>query len=245
MKTVVISGGSSGIGAATAQRFLQENYLVFNLDIQRPLFQHPHLHFIYCDLTSIQAIAHAMEKISEKVSTIEALVCSAGVHFSANILDSSEADFDRIVDINLKSCFFLTQAILPFMIKKNQGAIVYVGSDQTLVAKKNSAIYGLTKAALGNLAKSTALDFAQYQIRANLVAAGTIETPLYHHAIRNYCERTGVAIEAIHQAEGLEQPLGRVGQPEEVANFIYFLCSDQAKFITGTVLPIDGGYTAK
>jgi NAD(P)-dependent dehydrogenase (short-subunit alcohol dehydrogenase family) len=245
MKTVVVSGGSSGIGAATVQRFLQEGYLVFNLDIQQSSFQHSNLHFIRCDLTAIQEIAHAMEKISEKVNVVDALVCSAGRHFSANILNSSEADFDCLININLKSCFFLTQAILPLMIKQNSGAIVYVGSDQTLIAKKNSAIYGLTKAALGNLAKSTALDFAQNQIRANVVAAGTIETPLYHQVIKNYCERTGATIAEVHQAEALEQPLERIGQPEEVADFIYFLCSDQAKFITGAVLSIDGGYTAR
>ncbi len=131
------------------------------------------------------------------------------------------------------------------MVANKKGAVVFVGSDQTLIAKSNSAIYGATKAALGSLSKTTAIDYAPHGIRSNIVAVGTTDTPLYQKAINNYCMRTGNNAEEVHAAEAREQPIGRIGQPEEVADLIYFLCSDKSNFITGAIIPIDGGYTAK
>ena len=244
-KVVVVSGGSSGIGAAVVDRFLNEDYFVYVLDIKKPMELSPRLIYIHCDMLDIEAIKQSVDVIVKGEMGIDALVCNAGAHFSASLLDSTEADFDRMITLNLKSYFFLTQKILPLMIKNKKGSIVYMGSDQTLIAKKNSALYGLTKAALGSLTKTTALDFASEGIRANLVAAGTVETPLYHAAIRNYCNKTGADINIVHQEQANEQPLGRIGQPKEIANLIYFLCSDEASYITGAIVPIDGGYTAK
>jgi 2-keto-3-deoxy-L-fuconate dehydrogenase len=99
--------------------------------------------------------------------------------------------------------------------------------------------------ALASIAKTTALDYALFNIRANAVCPGTIETPLYHQAIDNYCKRSGANKAEIHAEEAALQPLGRLGQPEEVAELVYFLASDKAKFITGSLQVIDGGYTAQ
>ena len=186
-----------------------------------------------------------MNEISKSTHHIDALVCNAGIDFSSNIETTTEDDFDKVVAINLKGCFFLTQAILPFMKKQNSGSIVFVGSDQTTIGKRNSAIYGATKTALGSLAKTTALDYAEYGIRSNLVAAGTIDTPLYQTAVKNYCIKSGANIQDVHKDEAKELPVNRLGNPHEVANLIYFLCSDETAFMTGGIYPIDGGYTAK
>ena len=245
MKTLIISGGSKGIGAATVGRFLRESYQVIVLGLNEPSTQHPHLQFFKCDVSKVDEIQRVAAKILPSISEIFALVCNAGMHFSANILKTTEKDFDRVMDLNVRSCFFLTQAFLPKMIEQKHGAIVYVGSDQTLIGKKNSAVYGLSKMALGSLAKTTALDFASDNIRANTIAVSTVETPLYHHAIDQYCERTGADKIRVHEEEGHELPIGRIGQPEEIADVIYFLCSDNASFITGAVIPVDGGYTAR
>jgi len=245
MKTLVISGGSSGIGMATAQRFSQAGYRVFILDIQKPERELDQAHFIHCDVSQVADIHYAAEKISHQIEHIDALVCNAGIHFSSTIQSTTEADYDRVEAINIKGAFFLTQSILPFMLTQKKGAIVFVGSDQTLIAKPNSAIYGATKAALASLAKTTALDYADQGIRSNLVAVGTIDTPLYHRAVENYCQRTGTDIHEAHRAEAKKQPLGRIGEAKEVANLIYFLCSEEASFITGATYAIDGGYTAQ
>jgi 2-keto-3-deoxy-L-fuconate dehydrogenase len=245
MNTVVISGGSSGIGMATAARFSEAGYRIFILDIQKPEKPLDQTHFIHCDVSKVIEIQQAVEKISSQTKHIDALVCNAGVYFSSSLQSTTEADYQRVWDINFKSAFFLTQSILPFMIPQKKGAIVFVGSDQTLIAKRNSAIYGATKTALGSLAKTTALDYAEHGIRSNIVAPGSIDTPLYRRAVENYCQRAGEEIERAHMAEAKEQPLGRIGKPKEVANVIYFLCSDEASFITGATYAVDGGYTAQ
>lgn len=246
MKTVVISGGSSGIGLATANKFSEANFTVYSLDINPPCSQdNKNIIYINCDITKVNNIQNAAKEINKSTSIIDALICNAGIHFSSTIEATTENDFDNVVAINLKGCFFLTQTFLPFMKKQKSGSIVFVGSDQTLIGKKNSAIYGATKAALGSLAKTTALDYAEYGIRSNLVAAGTIDTPLYQKAVKNYCIKSGANIDTVHTEEAKEQPLNRIGFPNEVANFIYFLCSDKASFMTGGIYPIDGGYTAR
>ena len=245
MPTVIISGGSSGIGFATVQRFLNAGYVVINLDIEPLAFNHEKLVTLLCDVASVEAIENAMVHISTLATSIDVLVCSAGVHFSANLLQSTEADFDRLVNINIKSCFFLSQAVLPWMIKAKKGAIVYVGSDQTLIAKRNSSLYGMTKAALAGLTKSTALDFASDGIRANLVAAGTVDTPLVERVMQQYSVRENLSLAEVVQAEAAQFPVGRIAQAKEIADFIYFLSSDQALFITGAIMPIEGGYTAQ
>lgn len=244
-KIAIISGGSSGIGLATAQKFSENGYTVYSLDINTPQINVQNLVHIYCDIAKVSDIKHAANVISNSTSTINALVCNAGIHYSNTIEATTENDFDRVMAINLKGSFFLTQTFLPFMKKQKAGAIVFVGSDQSLISKKNSAIYGATKAALASLAKSTALDYADFGIRSNLVAVGTVDTPLYQTAIKNYCAKTGVDIDDVHQMEAQQQPLNRIGLPHEVANLIYFLCSDEAAFITGAIYPIDGGYTAQ
>ncbi len=244
MKTLLISGGASGIGLATVKQFLENGYQVTVLDRQDMPFSHPALDVIQCDLVDIPKLMGAIDQASKKILTLDALVCSAGIHFSATIENSSEDDYERIFSINFKSAFLLTKHLLPLM-KHKGGSIVYVGSDQNFIGKPNSMLYGASKAALGSLAKTTALDYASYNIRANLVAAGTIETPLYHHAVERYCARSGARLADVHKAEALEQPLGRLGQPEEVASLIYYLCTPLAAFITGAMIPIDGGYTAQ
>jgi len=103
----------------------------------------------------------------------------------------------------------------------------------------------LTKSALGSIAKTTALDYAPYNIRANAVCPGTIETPLFHNAIDNYVANAGVDKQDVVAEEAAAQPIGRLGQPEDVAELTYFLCSDKSSFITGSLYAVDGGYTAQ
>lgn len=239
-KTCIVTGGSSGIGLSVVQLFLKEGYQVFNLDLQASNIGNHR----QCDITDIEQVTNIIEEIAI-TNRIDVLVSNAGIHMSATIENTNEADLDRIFSINVKGAYAATKAVLPNMKANKQGAIILISSEQALVGKPNSFAYSLTKAALASMAKTTALDYAQFNIRANAVCPGTIETPLYHDAIDKYCLKSGANKEDIHREEAKLQPLGRLGQPEEVAELVLFLASDKAKFITGSLQVIDGGYTTQ
>ena len=239
-KSCIVTGGSSGIGLSICQLFVEQGYQVFNLDLQPGKYGDFH----QCDVTNIDQVESIIANICQRHS-IDALVSNAGIHFSANIENTSEQDLERVFSINVKGAYAAIKSVLPAMKKQKNGSIILVSSDQAIVGKQNSFAYNLSKAALASMAKTTALDYAKYNIRANAVCPGTIETPLYHSAIDNYCEKSGADKNAVHQEEASMQPLGRLGQPEEVAELVLFLASDKAKFITGSLQVIDGGYTAQ
>jgi len=239
-KTCIVTGGSSGIGLSIVQLFIENNYQVFNLDLA------PSEQGIYksCDVTNVKQVEEIIQDISNKYP-IDVLVSNAGIHFSGNIENTTEADFERVLNINVKGAYAAVKSVLPSMKKHQKGSIILIASDQALVAKHNSFAYNLSKAALASMAKTTALDYASFNIRANAVCPGTIETPLYHKAINNYCERSGEDKAKVHQEEANLQPLARLGQPEEVAELVLFLASDKSTFITGSLQVIDGGYTVQ
>ena len=239
-KTCVVTGGSSGIGFSIMELFITSGYQVFNLDIQPSTIGNFHL----CDVTNVAQVKAIINKISEE-QAIDVLVSNAGIHYSGTIENTTEEDFERVFNINVKGAYAAVKAVLPSMKANNNGAIILIASDQALIAKQNSFAYNMSKAALASIAKTTALDYASYGIRSNAVCPGTIETPLYHQAIDNYCERSSANKQAIHKEEAALQPLGRLGQPEEVAELVLFLASDKAKFITGSLQVIDGGYTTQ
>lgn len=239
-KTCIVTGGSSGIGLSIVKLMLANDYHVFNLDIHDSgvgIYHH-------CDMTDHQAVHQVIEKIATQTS-IDVLVSNAGIHYSANIENTTEQALEKVFNLNVKGAYSAIQAVLPSMKKQQSGAIILMASDQALIAKRNSFAYNLSKASLASIAKTTALDYASYGITANAVCPGTIETPLYHKAIDDYCQRSGESKSDVHQDEAALQPLNRLGQPEEVAELVLFLASDKAKFITGSLQVIDGGYTAQ
>lgn len=239
-KVCVVTGGSSGIGLSIVKLFLAKQYQVFNLDISPS----DSGEFCQCDITQVSQVSQIINDIA-KQGAIDVLVSNAGIHFSGSIENTSEDELERVFNINVKGAYAAVKAVLPAMKAQQNGAIILMASDQALIAKHNSFAYNLSKAALASMAKTTALDYAQFNIRANAVCPGTIETPLYHQAINNYCEKSGANKAEVHAEEAALQPLGRLGQAEEVAELVYFLGSDKAKFITGSLQVIDGGYTAQ
>lgn len=241
----IVTGGSLGIGYAVCKLFSQNGYNVINLDIRD--FEQPLSHCLWkpCDVSVVRNIESSISEVLAAYKRIDALVCNAGIHVSATIEDTDEALLDKVINLNIKGAYGAIKSCLPTMKTQNSGAIVVMGSDQSFVGKRNSFAYGVSKGALASMAKTTALDYATYNIRVNAVCPGTIETPLFHNAIDNYVARSGANKDDVVAEEAAAQPIGRLGQPDDVAELTYFLCSSKASFITGSLYAIDGGYTAQ
>lgn len=239
-KTIILTGGSSGIGLAMAKRFVSNGYHVCNLDIHPSDVGEYH----FCDMRNFDQVQQVVSDICVK-HTVYGLVSNAGIHLSASIEDTDETIFDNLFALNVKGAYAAVQAVLPSLKSQRNGVILAVASDQAVVAKPNSFAYNLSKHALASIVKTTAIDFAAYNIRANALCPGTIDTPLYQEAIAKYCARSGAVAQEVHCAEAAEQPLNRLGTAEEVAAYAAFLLSDEASFITGSLAMLDGGYTAR
>ena len=240
-KVAIVTGGTKGIGLAVVKRLLTSGYEVHNLDITPSnvgVFHH-------CDVSDVEAVRRSINTIHEQSQRIDVLVSNAGKHLSANIESTDEQTLDALFALNVKGAYAAVQSVLPTMKANNAGSIVLIASDQALIAKQNSFAYNLTKHALASMAKTTALDYARFNIRANAVCPGTIETPLFHNAIDAYCDKSGANKADIVAEEASLQPLNRLGQADEVAALVSFLASDDASFITGSLQSIDGGYTAQ
>src|SRR6187399_3246181 len=137
--------------------------------------------------------------------------------------------------------FYLLKTVIPFMKQQQKGSIVLMGSDQSFVGKASSAVYGMTKGAIAQLAKSTAIDYAVFNIRVNCICPGTIQTPLLDKAVQQFVAKTGEDTAAVITSLDKVQPLGRIGQPGEIAKAVRFLLSDDSSFTTGCLFAVDGG----
>ncbi|USI29352.1 SDR family NAD(P)-dependent oxidoreductase [Alteromonas macleodii] len=241
----IVTGGSLGIGFAVCKLFSQNGYQVINLDIRDFEQALPNAIWKPCDVSVVSNIEAAVNEVISSYQRIDALVCNAGIHVSATIEDTDEALLDKVLNLNVKGAYGAIKSCLPTMKEQGSGAIVVMGSDQSFIGKRNSFAYGVSKGALASMAKTTALDYAPYNIRVNAVCPGTIETPLFHNAIDNYVARSGADKNEVVAEEAAAQPIGRLGQPEDVAELTYFLCSNKASFITGSLYAVDGGYTAQ
>ena len=240
-KVAIVTGGTKGIGLAVVQRLLASDYEVHNLDITPSNFGEFH----HCDVSDVTVVRRCINAIVGQTQRIDVLVSNAGKHLSANIESTDEQTLDALFALNVKGAYAAVQSVLPIMKTQNNGAIVLIASDQAIIGKQNSFAYNLTKHALASMAKTTALDYASFNIRANAVCPGTIETPLFHNAIDAYCKNSGANKAQTVAEEAALQPLNRLGQADEVAALVNFLVSDDASFITGSLQSIDGGYTAQ
>ncbi len=242
-KRVLITGGSSGIGAATAQLFAHKKAQVYVLDRQPLRYVDKRITWYACDVSNTRELDTIISHLMLQIQQVDYLICNAGIHVFATIEETRVEQLQQVIATNLLGSIYCLQRIIPVMKEKKSGSIVLLGSDQAFIAKEQCAIYGATKAALVQLAKSTALDYASYHIRVNCVCPGTIDTPMYRKIVQLFKEKTDLSEEVIETQIKEKIPLKRIGKAQEVAQTIAFLCSDAASFITGAVLSVDGGYT--
>src|ERR1700722_11188060 len=239
-KTALVTGGNSGIGLATAKRFQEEGAKVAisgrskkTLDVAVKSTGNGVV-AVQSDVASLTDIDKLFAEVSKKLGKIDVLFVNAGIAKFAPLSDTSEKSFDEQYDINIKGAYFTIQKALPFL---NDGASIIVNTsvaDQKGTA--GTSAYSATKAALRSLARTTAAELAARGIRVNAVAPGPIVTPIFG--------RTGLPKEAIDEfAKEIisKVPMKRFGQPEEVAGTVAFLASQDASYITGVEINVDGG----
>lgn len=239
----VVTGATSGIGKATLELLRNEGSLVYNLD--NVAGAQPDPYFIDCDVSNRVGVEQAIKTIYDKEKRIDFLFSNAGRHLFANIEDTSFEQLETLVGINLMGTFYLLKTVIPLMKQQQKGSVVLMGSDQCFVGKSNSSVYGMTKGAIGQLTKSTAIDYAPFNIRVNCICPGTIQTPLLDNAVTQFVNQSGQEASEVYAALDAAQPLGRIGRPEEIASTVRFLFSDDSSFITGALIAADGGYTCQ
>ena len=250
-KVVLVTGAGSGIGKAAAELFAQEGAAVAVLDLREDAAQEV-AGKIEADggraiaiAASVAVAAEVQAAVAEIVATLgrlDVVYNNAGCDSKGSVIDATEADWDRAMNVNGKGTFLVSQAAIPHLIAAGGGAIVNQGSVAGLVAVPNFFSYCAAKAAVVGLTRSMAIDLAPHKIRVNVICPGTVFTPLMEPMLR---ARGGGDLEAGLAKTLLKYPIGRLGTPEDIARVAVFLASDDAAFMTGSIVTSDGGMTAQ
>jgi NAD(P)-dependent dehydrogenase (short-subunit alcohol dehydrogenase family) len=243
-KTILITGAATGIGATTATLFAAQGANVYALDIKPLSYSDNNVTYIQCDVCDFEAMKTIIANITTTTG-IDYVFANAGLHMIATIEHSEPEHIQRLMDVNIKGVIHTLKSVLPIMRKQKKGNIVLMGSDQCFIGKPESAIYGLTKGAIGQLTKSTAIDYAPYNIRVNCICPGTVDTPIASNAVKHIAQKTGQEMSEVLKQFHDAQPIKRLATTAEIAKTVAFLCSDDAAYMTGSLISIDGGMTAQ
>lgn len=246
-KTVIVTGGGSGIGRAIARVFAKQGAEVYILDfdekgaanvVDEIKAENGRSFFTKCDVSNQQQVADIVKEIAGKNKNIDILVNNAGVAHIGNVEGTSEEDFTRLFNVNVKGVYNLLHAVIPYM-KEKGGAILNMASIASSVGIPDRFAYSMTKAAVVGMTLSTAKDYINYKIRCNCISPARVHTPFVDGFIaKNYPGKEKEMFEKLSKT----QPIGRMAEPEEIAHLVLYLCSDEASFITGCDYPIDGGF---
>ena len=251
-RTALITGASQGIGRAIALRFAEEGANVvlcargekLLLELQAEIQAAGGTAIaVPADVTDPGATALVLEQVRERFQGVDMLINNAGQALPMKLLDTTDGDWIAGLELNLLSAVRFTQAVLPSMIENKWGRIINVSSTTAKLADPLFAIYGASKAALINFSKTVSAAYARDGVRCNAILPGIVLTPLVEENMRSAAEASGTTPEEV-MAKMMKRwpiPTLRLGQPEEIADIVAFLCSPRADWITGVALPVDGG----
>lgn len=228
-RTVVVTGGNRGIGLATAKRFAELGHRVA-ITAREPGHIDDAILAVACDQTSSDAVDAAFEEIESTLGTVEILVANAGITRDQLMLRMSDEDFSSVVETNLTGSYRMARRAARPMLRARWGRLIFVSSVVGLLGSAGQVNYSASKAGLIGMARSMARELGSRNITANVVAPGPVETEMFDALTED--QRATITAQV---------PLNRVAQPAEIAETIAFLASDAAAYITGAVIPIDGG----
>lgn len=248
-KTAIITGGGTGMGRASVLRFLEEGAKVVVADINEESMAETvrlgkqisdHVIGIKVDLTKEQEVKNLVEKTVEAFGTVDVLFNNAGMNHVALLHETTLEDWDRVFSVNVKSMFLTCKYVLPVMMKHKKGSIINTASPGALVGLRGISAYCASKGAVPALTRSIAVDYAPYNIRANYLCPGVILTEMTEKIIQ-----TKPNPDEYREWYRKARPLGRFGEPVEIANAAVYLASDETAFMTGASIVADGGFTAQ
>ncbi len=237
-RTVIVTGAGSGIGAAMAELFRDEGATVYggDLDVSGvPEGCTP----VRTDVAAEADTAALITAAVRATGRIDVLCNNAGIGSTTSVLDSTVEEWDRVFSVNVRGTFLMTRAALPHMLEQGRGAIVNTASIAGLVGLRDRASYSASKGAVITLTKQVAVQYAGTGVRCNAIAPGTIDSPWVGRLLDGAEDP-----EAMRESLIARQPIGRLGTPQEIAAAAAYLASDDAAYVTGTILVIDGGLVA-
>ena len=249
-KVAVVTGAGSGIGAAIATLFARQGAHVVALDIEAAAAgataeaiqaQDGKAQSSRCDVGDAAEVRAVFSAIVAECSRIDIAVNNAGIAHVGTVLTTNEADFDRVFRVNVKGVYLCAQAAVEQMLAQGGGVILNMASTVSHVGIPDRFAYSMSKGAVHTMTMSIAADYVKKNIRCNCISPARIHTPFVDGFLaKNYPGRE----KEMFQKLSLDQPIGRMGKPEEVAFLALYLCSDEASFVTGQAYPIDGGFLA-
>ena len=242
-KIALITGGGQGIGRGIADRYLEEGakvVIVQRRPLDPDLDSNPNVLGIQADLSVQSGLSGAVEQAVGHFGGIDILVNNAGIMFERNVSAIRSEEWDLMLAVNLRAPLFLAQAALPHMRRRGGGSIINIGSVEGLAAKPEHTAYCASKAGIHGMTRALAVDLGEYDIRCNAIAPGWIASELSEIYLTSLPD-PAAAREALHRLH----PVGRIGRPEDVGDLAVYLGGDRAAFLTGEIIVLDGGRTAK
>jgi len=239
-KTALITGGASGIGEAAARAFTEAGAQVIIVDVDQARAQNtaqslPRASAHRCDITDEAEV----QQLFSQIAALDILFNCAGIGLVGNIEETELTEFQRLFRVNVEGTFLMTKAALP-LLKKSRGSVLNMASVAGLVGVKRRFAYCATKGAVIALTRQLAVDYP-VEIRANCIAPGTVDSPFVEAYLEKYHQNEK---EKVRAELNQRQPLGRLGRPDEIANLALYVSSSAADFMSGSVVTIDGGWTA-